>query len=103
VTADAIAKLRLPQACKVRYQGVARRTGKTLSGFMRQACDQAAAGLDTGAIRTDLVALRRHLNFVSAVADEAAQGGLDRPTVQRLGREAAAMREILDRHLSVRP
>lgn len=103
VTADAIAKLRLPRACKARYQGAARRAGKSLSGFMRQACDQAAAGLDTSAVRTDLATLRRHLNLVSAVADEAAEGGLDRATIQRLGREAAAMRAILDRHLAVRP
>lgn len=100
--ADAIAKVRLPQASKAHYQGVACKTGKTLSAFVRQACDQAASGLDTRAVRADLATLRRHVNAITTVADEAAQGGLDRATIQRLGRDAAAMREILDRHLAVR-
>ena len=100
MTADAIAKLRLPRAAKARYQGAARRSGKTLSAFVRQACDQAATGLDTAAVRADLAALRRHLNAVAAFADEAAHGGLDAPTARRLAQEAAAMRVVLDRHLA---
>lgn len=101
MTADAIAKLRLPRTAKTAYQSAARRAGKSLSAFVRTACDQAVAGLDTGAIRADLVAMRRHLNLVAAYADEAAAGGLDGPTARRLGQEAAAMRAILDRHLTV--
>lgn len=104
MTADAITKVRLPQATKARYQGAARRSGKSLSAFVRQACDQAATGLDTAAIRADLAALRRHVNAVMAYADEAAHGGLDAPTARRLAQEAAAMRAVLDRHVgAVRP
>jgi hypothetical protein len=100
MVADAIAKVRLPQACKTRYQGAARRSGKTLSAFVRQACDQATTGLDTAAGRADLATLRRYVNGFATVANEAAQGGLDRATVHRLGRDAAAMRAILDKHLA---
>lgn len=99
MTADAIAKLRLPQAAKMRYQGAASRSGKSLSAFVRAACDQAAAGLDTAAVRADLAALRRHVNAVAAYTDEAAHGGLDAPTARRLAQEAAAMRAVLDRHV----
>lgn len=99
MTADAVAKLRLPQARKAHYQGVARNSGRSLTSFMLQACDQAASGLDTRTVRADLATLRRYVNSFASVADEAAQGGLDRATIQRLGRDAAAMRAILDQHL----
>lgn len=101
MTANAIAKLRLPQAAKTAYQGAARRAGKTFSAFVRQACDQAVTGFDTGAIRADLAAMRRHLNLIASYADGAAQGGLDGATARRLSQEAAALRAILDRHLAL--
>ena len=101
MTEDAVAKLRISGARKARYRTVAAAHGTSLSGFIRTACDQAAAGLNTTAIRSDLAVLRRHLNQFAAFANEAAEGGLDRQTVHRLAQESASMRVIIDRHLAV--
>lgn len=101
MTEDAVAKLRISGDRKARYQAVALAQGNSLSGFIRMACDQAAAGLNTAARRGDLAVLRRHLNIIASFTDEAAEGGLDRQTVRRLAQESAAMRAIIDRHLAV--
>lgn len=96
MVADTIAKLRIDNARKLRWQTSASARGRTLSTFMRLACDSAAEGMDAASIRADLVRVRRLVNAVSDLALS-----VDKEKARRLTAEAAEVRRIIDRHLAI--
>ncbi|MFY9289594.1 MAG: hypothetical protein WAP03_02655 [Methylorubrum rhodinum] len=93
---DTIAKFRVDERRKLRWRAQAAETDRSLSAFIRNACDAAAEGIDPASIRADLVKIRRFLNAATEVSRD-----LDQDSARRVAEQAAEIRRLVDRHLAI--